>query len=276
VGDAGTRTGTGTAARGTGTASIGDPAVSDRAIGTPHGDPGIPQTRTSMGTEPRPSPAPPQFAPIVHFVDLFFLAGSTRNPDEELAAAAKIWSRCGIHFHGLHVTPYPYGEAETRALLATDARDQRKPLQDLEVVYSARETTQSVRNLRAEWAKKRTREIRSKDERSRHFGAFFVPKAFGPWGAPSFADPDEGLVYIGRPKHWAGFDLAHELGHLLLPKLRHHGDYRSSLMHPEAPGEKIVDLECLAARGDEKARSRVRQQSGDAAAPPGLRKGVRR
>lgn len=212
----------------------------------------IPLTKTSMTTdapplEQRPQ-APPKYPPIVKKVDVFRLAGSTLDPDQEMAAARQIWSQCGIEF--TIASRKDYDEAETKRLLVIAPEDQKKPLSELRVVVDRDEETPSMRNLRKEW---------SKNKRGA-YAAFFAPNVLlTTSGASSAADPGANIVYIGKSDYWTGFVLAHELGHHLISP-GHYG-IESPLMHPSHPGNKIVELECRAARGDIRAIHEIRRGS---------------
>jgi hypothetical protein len=194
--------------------------------------------------EQRPE-APSKYRLMVKKVDVFHLAGSELFPDEEMAAASRIWSQCGITFA---ITSRKfYNEDETRRLLAIAPEDQKKPLEELTVVVNRDETTPSMRNLRSEWSQNKQGE----------YAAFFVPKvSLIPTGASSAADPGAKIVYIGKKKdYWTGWVLAHELGHHLI-SAGHYG-LESPLMHPNTPGNEIAELECLAARGDLRAQLEI-------------------
>jgi hypothetical protein len=179
-------------------------------------------------------------------VDVFLLAGSKCDPDEELAAASRIWSQCGIVFSA--VSRRIYNESQTRKLLATKPGEEQLPVNELKVVVNPDELTTTMSKLRNEWLQTRRAE----------FGVFFAPRVFlTTSGAPSAADPEFDIVYIGVRQHSVGWELAHELGHRLIGPEIPHGDLESPLMRPNRPGDEIVDLECRAARGDHRARFEI-------------------
>ncbi|MGH8655927.1 MAG: hypothetical protein ACREYE_28785 [Gammaproteobacteria bacterium] len=221
----------------------------DRGIGL---EEKIPLTKTSMTTDAPPleqrAQTPPKYSLIVKKIDVFQLAGTNVDPDAEIEAASKIWSQCGIEFE--IVSRQIYDEAKTRKLLATAPEDAQKPLIELTVVVDPDEATPSMENLRSEW---------SKNKRAT-YAVFFAPKVrLKPIPAPSAADPHLDIVYIGKNvgDYWPGWVVAHELGHRLIGPQFIHDDLCSSLMRPNRPGNEIVELECRAARGDDKARYEI-------------------
>jgi hypothetical protein len=204
----------------------------------------IGQTTTSMTKAPPPldqrPEKPAKFRPIIKEIDLFLLAGSSLKPEEELAAASRIWSQCGIYLEPTTLLPHKYDEAETRRLLATNG-DARQPLSELTVVVDPDKITASMRNLRAEWVRHRKGQI----------AVFFAPKVFLTTnGSSSAVDSQVDIAYIGKPLHWEGWDVAHELGHLFIGRKFLHSELVSPLMHSLRPGNEIDEVECLAARGD--------------------------
>jgi hypothetical protein len=181
---------------------------------------------------------------MIKRIDIFLLAGSNLDPDEELSAASRIWSQCGIVFSA--VFRRVYDELQTRKLLAFNPKE--TTASELKVVVSPDEPTLSMTNLRAEWSKNRRGD----------FAAFFAPKVvLTTSGAPSAADPQYDIVYIGVRQYSLGWELAHELGHRLIGPEIPHADLESPLMRPNRPGDEIASLECRAARGDHKARFEI-------------------
>lgn len=208
-------------------------------------------TRTSMTTaapplEKRPV-KPLEYPWITRTVDLFLLAGSALDPEAELAAASIIWTQCGIDLQIGSRTVYD--ERQTRELLGENAGDQT-PVSELIVVVRDPEITPSMQNLRNEWTRRRHGDL----------AAFFAPRVvFTLNAAPSAVDPKLDIAYIGVPRFGSGKDLAHEIGHILIGSDIPHRHLDSPLMRPNRDGDKITDLECRAARGDHRARGKIRE-----------------
>ena len=227
--------------------------IDHRGIETP---PRIPQTTTPMTTaapplEERPLPAP-KYRLITKRIDAFWLHGSKLDAAREISAASEIWSQCGIVFEIVSTTNYDADQ--TRRLLAVTEPVGGTPAQEPTVIVDPDSTTPSMENLRREWRSKRRGD----------YAVFFAPKVFLiPSAAPSAADPDLDMVYIGENKHgfWPGWVVAHELGHRLIDPTATHAVLQSPLMKPEHPGNDIVELECRAARGDAKARFEITRRS---------------
>src|SRR6266850_1790205 len=241
---AGPEPGTGTSTRGTDQRGISTVSrgIEDRSL---DGQEAIPLTTTSTTTEAVPleqrPQAPPKYSLIVKKVDVFRLAGSNLDPDQEMAAASRIWSQCGIEF--TIASRKDYNEAETRRLLAITLEDEMKASSELRVIVRLDQVTPSMQNLRNEW---------SKNKRGA-YAVFFAPNVlFTTSGARSAADPGANIIYIGQSDFWPGFVVAHEFGHHLISP-GHYG-LESPLMHLSYPGNEIVELECRAARGDARAK----------------------
>ncbi len=210
---------------------------------------GLSTTKTSMTTDSPPIEqrpiAPPKYPEIRKTLDVFQLAGHRHNPEKEVRAASQIWSHCGIWFDPIFHPPYY--ENDTKKLIGNE----------LTVFVKDDKRRQSLENLRQEWRTKRKGEL----------AAFFAPKVFlATNGAPSTVDPDYKIAYMGKDpvRHPTGWVLAHELGHLLIGNKVPHHALRSSLMRLRGSvirGNKIVDLECRAARGDLKAQFELYRRS---------------
>jgi hypothetical protein len=208
----------------------------------------IPQTKTSMGTAARRPDRPLKLELIFKKVDVYQLAGATLDPRAEMAAAANIWLQCRIDFIP---TFHPvFNEAQTRQLLAVNSAEKQTPVAALTVIVDIDEPSPSMKALRNVWSNTGKGEL----------AVFFAPKV---WllvsGAPSAADPDLDIVYIGenRDRHVTGWTVAHELGHRLMMPSAPHAAYESPLMHLADPGNEIVELECRAARGEVEARFEI-------------------
>jgi hypothetical protein len=215
----------------------------------------IPLTTTPMTTaeiplEQRPR-KPCKYPVITKDIDLFVLAGSKRMPDVETVLASRIWYQCCIEFRIASRTFYD--ESQTKTLLELTPEEKKKFGDGLCLYVGPSEPSQAQQRLRNEWFKKRPRAA---------YAAVFAPKvSLTTNAAPSAADAQFDIVYMGERGDEQGLELAHELGHRLLGPS--HADFRSPLMHPSRLAKEIDDLECRAARGDDKAIFEIMQRNAD-------------